>query len=89
MEDEEKEEMQDGWPPEQHANPFNYLDLYHWTIHMTIHKIDSQWEFDLWSEAPKAQEDLEGWGGEGGGKGGSGGRGHIYAYASNVWQKPL
>ena len=23
------EEMQDGGPPEQHANPFNYLDLYH------------------------------------------------------------
>ena len=51
-----------------------------WNIHITICKIDSQWEFDVWCRESKAQALWRpggiGWGGKW--ERGSGGRGHVY-----------
>ena len=50
--------------------------------HITICKIDSQWEFDVCFRKLKQELciNLEGWDGEGDGEGGSKGRGYMYTY---------
>ena len=55
---------------------------WHWNIYMTVYKIDSQWEPDVWHREPKAgalrPPGVMGWGE--GWDGGSGGREHMYVY---------
>ena len=63
------------------------LREYHWNINITICKIDSLWEFDVWCREPKAG-DLWQPGGMGWGERWEGSHLCLWPTHDDVWQRP-